>query len=323
MKQEHTAVSAKELAQINRYTRRPMKAEELYTFTVVLCDNEVDRDYERFTIDALRELAKLFLGKTGIFDHSPKAENQAARIYDTWLEEDLNRRTDTGEIYTCLKAKAYLPKSEKNNQLILEIDSGMKKEVSVGCAMAKRVCSICGADKTKQACGHHKGRTYNIHGAEKIAHDILSQPTDAYEWSFVAVPAQRKAGVIKQFRQTAGGGLNVEKLFDGSLTGEITLTKEAVLQLKDHMTALEQQAEIGAKYRETVAEEVRKLSRLVQPEVSADVMMRMVDGASLEDLESLRKSFRRRADAMLPMRPQLWHETAETTGSGENLEFKI
>ena len=32
---------------------------------------------------------------------------------------------------------------------------------------------------------------------------------DAYEWSFVAVPAQREAGVLKRFRQepeTAGEG---------------------------------------------------------------------------------------------------------------------
>ncbi len=323
MKQENTAISAEELAQINRYTRRPMKAEELYTFTVVLCDNEVDRDYERFTVDALQELAALFLGKTGIFDHSPKAENQAARIYSTWLEEDLERKTEAGEVYTRLAAKAYLPRSEKNDQLILEIDSGMKKEVSVGCAMAKRVCSICGADKTKLACGHHKGRVYNIHGVEKTAHDILSQPTDAYEWSFVAVPAQRKAGVIKRFAQTGTGAPDVEKLFDGCSDGEVVLTKEAALQLKEHFAFLQQQAETGAKYRETVAAEVRKLSRIVQPEVSADVMARMIENASLEDLESLQKSFRQRADTMLPMRPQLWRETNEKTGSGENLEFKI
>ena len=84
--QTSLTVTEEELSRIHQYTRRPMATEELYTFTVVLCDNEVDRDYERFSVEALQELAQLFLGKTGIFDHSPKAEYQSARIYDTYLE---------------------------------------------------------------------------------------------------------------------------------------------------------------------------------------------------------------------------------------------
>lgn len=317
-------MSTEELEKINQYTRRSMKAEELYTFTVVLCDNEVDRDYDRFTLESLRALAKLFLGKTGIFDHSAKTEYQSARIYDTYLEEDFSRKTENGETYTRLVAKAYLPRSEKNDQLILEIDSGMKKEVSVGCAMGKRLCSICGTDKAKQACSHHKGRVYSVHGVEKRAHDVLSDPTDAYEWSFVAVPAQRKAGVIKYFTPTGNGAaIDVQKLFSDSLNEDVTLTKEAVLQLKEHMAFLEEQAQCGIRYRETVAEEVRKLSYLVQPEVSAAVMMRMLENASIEDLEALRKSFRQRADAILPMHPQLWSESVEKSIDKENLEFKI
>jgi hypothetical protein len=33
----------------------------------------------------------------------------------------------------------------------------------------------------------------------KICHTVLDGITDAYEWSFVAVPAQRNAGVTKKF----------------------------------------------------------------------------------------------------------------------------
>ena len=38
-----------ELKLINAYTRRELSADEVYAFTVVLCDNDVDRDNERFT----------------------------------------------------------------------------------------------------------------------------------------------------------------------------------------------------------------------------------------------------------------------------------
>ena len=62
--------SEQELELINGYTRRKFTAEELYVFSVVLCDNEIDRDFERFTDEALGKMAELFIGKTGIFDHS-------------------------------------------------------------------------------------------------------------------------------------------------------------------------------------------------------------------------------------------------------------
>lgn len=37
-----------ELAYINQFTKSPLTAEEVYFFPVRLCDNEVDRDFERF-----------------------------------------------------------------------------------------------------------------------------------------------------------------------------------------------------------------------------------------------------------------------------------
>lgn len=60
------------LEKVNKFSRAKLTADEIYTFPVILCDNETDRDFERFSIDALRKLSKLFIGKTGIFDHDPK-----------------------------------------------------------------------------------------------------------------------------------------------------------------------------------------------------------------------------------------------------------
>ena len=52
-----------ELAAINRFAKSPLRAEEVYTFSLRLCDNEVDRDWERFAPQTLEELAGLFVGK--------------------------------------------------------------------------------------------------------------------------------------------------------------------------------------------------------------------------------------------------------------------
>ena len=37
---------------INQYKSRPFTEQEVYTFSVVLCDNEIDRDFERFSGEA-------------------------------------------------------------------------------------------------------------------------------------------------------------------------------------------------------------------------------------------------------------------------------
>ena len=57
------AVTEEQLEQINRFARRELKAEEVYSFSVRLCDNEVDRDGERFPRRTLEELAELFVGQ--------------------------------------------------------------------------------------------------------------------------------------------------------------------------------------------------------------------------------------------------------------------
>ena len=55
-----------ELALINQFAKTDLTEEQVYTFSVRLCDNEVDRDGERFEPETLEELAGLFVGKCGI-----------------------------------------------------------------------------------------------------------------------------------------------------------------------------------------------------------------------------------------------------------------
>ena len=134
-----------ELAEINRFAKSPLRAEEVYAFSLRLCDNEVDRDGERFPAATLEELAALFVGKSGMFDHQWSARGQTARIYRAEVVRE-DARTEAGESYAYVKGYAYLLRTEGNKELIAEIEGGIKKEVSVGCAVEKTVCSICGQD---------------------------------------------------------------------------------------------------------------------------------------------------------------------------------
>ena len=190
---------AEQLAKINRQAKSPLRAEEVYVFSVRLCDDQPDRDFERFQTQALEALAPMFVGKTGIVDHAWSSEKQVARIFEAGVEYE------GGAAY--LKAWAYILRGEKTAELIREIEAGIKREVSVGCAMGRSICSVCGADYG--SCTHRKGESYG--GQTCVA--VLCEPVDAYEFSFVAVPAQKDAGVLK--RLGGGGGIadaELEKL---------------------------------------------------------------------------------------------------------------
>lgn len=191
-------ITEAELKAINKYALEPLTADQVFTFKAVLCDNEVDRVYERFNLKALQDLKKLFLGKTVIKDHKHSADNQVARIYSTELVE-AEKAAPGGEKYTQLVARCYMVKTAGNADLIAEIKAGIKKEGSVGCGVNSAICSICGVDNAKTYCAHWPGRTYEKDGHKQLCTFTLAGAGDAYEFSLVAVPAQRAAGVSKSY----------------------------------------------------------------------------------------------------------------------------
>lgn len=184
------------MEKINQYTRRPLTKDEVYIFPVNLCNNDIDRDGEQFTLGSLNVMAELYKGKTGIKDHHPSTENQVARIFDTEVVPVAGKNTASGEQFYNLRAMCYMLNNEQNKPLIEEIEAGIKKEVSVGVAIGSANCSICGRDYIfDPKCNHHKGEVYD----GKTCYVKLENPQDAYEWSFVAVPSQKEAGVTKKY----------------------------------------------------------------------------------------------------------------------------
>lgn len=289
-----------DLLLINKFTRRELKEDEVYTFTVTLCDNDVDRDYEAFTVDALKELQKLFVGKTGIFDHNPTSKNQSARIYKTWCEFDSEKKTVFASPYVALKAKAYMVRTENNKSLIEEIEGGIKKEVSVSCKMNKAVCSVCGKELLLNGCEHRKGKKYG----DKLCYVSLSQAQDAYEWSFVAVPAQRSAGVTKSFirEENMEDTLNIIK----SAKEDITLSKYQAESLKGYIESLEELKEEALLYRKSLKKDIEKYALIVMPIAArTDEFLKGFENMDVKQLESVRLGLKKQAQGVLPPSVQL------------------
>lgn len=192
-------VTDEDLRKINKYTLSPLKAEDVFTFKTIIGDNETDdRNYEPFNLNALKDLARLYPGKTVIKDHRRTADNQVARIYDTETVTE-PRLTKAGEPFTKIVAKNYMVRTASNADLIKEIEAGIKKEVSTGVRPKRLICNICGSDNMKTYCPHWPGREYDKESGKTTCLMTIDGAKEAYELSLVAVPAQPRAGTIKHY----------------------------------------------------------------------------------------------------------------------------
>ena len=233
---------AQEMQLVNTYSRRELSPEEVYLFSVALCDNDIDRDHERFTVESLFALEKLFVGKTGIIDHDPTAKNQKARIISCKVEAVQGSKTALGDELFRLTARAYMRRTEGNAELIDLIDAGIVKEVSVGCSVGRTVCSICRQDLHSPSCSHVKGHRYQ----GELCYGELCDPADAYEFSFVAVPAQRAAGVIKSEKKERTM-MDIKKLLECE---RVTLGSEEISALREYIDGLKSDADCVKAYRD-------------------------------------------------------------------------
>ena len=279
---QRAALTGEDLERISRLARRPLKEEELYAFSVRLCDNEIDRDWERFSPETLKGLAPLFVGKSGIFDHQWAARGQAARIYKTELIREPGRLTRAGDPYCWLKGCAYMVRTQGNRDLIAEIEGGIKKEVSVGCAVERAVCSVCGQPWGEEGCDHRKGERYD----GRLCYATLEGAKDAYEFSFVAVPAQPLAGVVK----SAGGWRELAAQVPGGAR---------------ELEELEKEAQLGRQYLERLRGELVRQAVLADGQLEEAVIRSAAGKLSHRELEALAASFARRAGERYPLKTQL------------------
>ncbi len=277
--------TAAQLAAINAQAKGAMTAEQVYVFSLRLCDDQVDRDFERFDTQSLPELAKLFLGKTGVVDHKWSSDAQVARIFETEVVRE--------DRVSYIKAWAYIRRGGNAGEVIADIEAGIKKEVSVGCAMGRSVCSICGGDYG--SCGHHKGEYYD----GQLCCAILREPMDAYEFSFVAVPAQREAGVMKAY----GQGKRLKELAEE-------------FGAQGEYRELYRQAQLGRQYQKELEDSVVRLCLALELGAEEPVLRGVVKNAGAEDLMKLKTALEARLAESLPLQTQLGH----FSGADEDLD---
>lgn len=302
---------------IKKFTRREFSKDELFIFEVSLCDNDVDRDFEKFSNRALDELQPLFVGKSGIKDHSMKSDDQTARVFETSVVKIPGKKTADGEEYRVLRAKAYMLRSPGNESFIRDIDAGIKKEVSVSCSVNERICSICGADRNKEYCAHKPGKEYG----GRLCCTVLDSVSDAYEFSFVAVPAQRNAGVEKAFDMKKDG-FDLEDVMKRLKSGGGTVSDSEAQQLVKMFGDLEDDAALGREYRKSLIKELVTLCSKELPQMDMEVFKRLADIMTAKELVSFKEAFEKQRAVREKPSPQLASHKDQAVKNTLN-EFRI
>ena len=288
----------KDLEMINRYTRIPLGKEDVYTFPLVLCDNDVDRDGESFSEKAIDALAVMLEGTAGLFDHRWSARGQSARLYTLSKETVPGRTNSDGEPYCRLTGRAYMIRTQENEALIREIDAGIKKEVSLSCSVKKRLCSVCGGE---MPCDEHEaGKMYG----GRLCHAVLDEPTDAYEWSFVAVPAQKSAMVTKKLSSPADEAQSLREELE-RVNAELEKAKNAEKSYREELSGA-----IRASLRELIGD-------------GEAVFLDVIKRADTKELDLMRGLLAAEVTKRTPPRPQLARRTAAAAKGETYGEYRI
>ncbi len=148
---------------------------------------------------------------------------------------------------------------------------------------------------------HVKGRTYN----GKLCYGELTGAKDAYEWSFVAVPAQREAGVIK------GMGPTLKELVRGQE------------KAREELERLEKEAMVGRRYLEELRLQVVRLAAVSEPSLEVGVVRSMAQRLEEEELTALKTMLERRSEEKWSGGVQLTYPEAGCGERGEDRAFMV
>jgi hypothetical protein len=140
-----TVPNEAQLAAINKFTRRPFTADELYIGQIRLANNAIDRDNERFSESILQEYLKTAVRKTFLMDHNKhdSSEKAIGKFFDVEIEKmDLaTAKAETGEDFILPAGVAevwflspwfYIPRAGIDDKWLVKIDAGVFDFASIG-----------------------------------------------------------------------------------------------------------------------------------------------------------------------------------------------
>jgi hypothetical protein len=164
------------LAAVNRFTLRPMTADDFVVFTLDLCHNQVDRHFSRFPEEELETINELIVGRPLMERHDLRGSLPRGTFFRSRLHRE-------GEVVS-VRPEVYVLRTPENESFIRSIEGGVYRETSIGFSFRTPECSICGRDL--RTCDHVPGREYK----GDTCHFIMREVIDVIEGSIVASGSQ-------------------------------------------------------------------------------------------------------------------------------------
>ena len=127
-------------------------------FAFIAADNEIDKDNERFSLKSLKTISSMLIGKTGQIG-LPNEVKALARVIESNVRIDPNKRTKFGSVYVYVEAVAYIKKNFATEGICNKIDNGEITEISLGVSCDKKHQTSDGI--------------------------VITDVTDVYEWSLI------------------------------------------------------------------------------------------------------------------------------------------
>lgn len=181
------AVTEADLAAINQLSAAPLRADQVFVRSMYLCSTQpCAADGCQFTFAALQQISRLIVGQSVLPGHDRRSL-PLARFYRA---EVVQRNSDDGDAAHFVRAWFYwLRDTSGANDLLLNIDGGIYREVSLAWKFNQWRCSICGAQNNQ--CSHRPSERYG----ERTCYRLIDAVTEVLEGSLVYKSADRSTNV--------------------------------------------------------------------------------------------------------------------------------
>ncbi len=197
-------------------------------------------------------------------------------------------------------------RTAENAGLIAEIEGGDQEGGQRQARCAGRCAPSAAMTSTTGASAPRKGQVYG----EKRCIVRLAEPTDAYEWSFVAVPAQPRAGVVKGFQP----GTTLRQAL-------AAWDRDGVWQAE--LDQLEKEAAAGRRHLEDLRRETVRLGLLAEPALGEATLQGIAGKLNQEELEALQACYTRRLEGAAPCRCSCTTAGRQPRRGGRDRSFVI
>lgn len=192
--------SEKQLEKINKFTRRPLMAEDVFAFDAKFVgDAIIPSRFLKISTAVLDEFEKqVQSGIPFMLNHSwgwgtTRDAFVYGRSYDSRLEDSSDIEGETKALYGSI----YIPRGReidgiKTDEIIHQIEDGTMLDVSIGFAISNWVCSICNERFVGSDCNHWPGREYK----GELCYLIAEPPGTVFEISAVFQGAYPTAEIL-------------------------------------------------------------------------------------------------------------------------------